>query len=278
MEIELRKNLWDFVRELRSEGITVLLTTHYLEEAENLCDRVGILRQGELMRIGPTGELVQQFTQRQVVLQLKNGAWDFHHSGFVGRTENVYRFQIPARQGDCELLSELGLAASEILDLRISEGNLEEALFASVGRFENESELALGAILGVVKKRDRTVHESGGADGRDPADQFESVPSHFRCEPGAKHSVGERDFVFGLSHSGLVMMGCLNNAFQNSSSSIVSAKFSGDLEDLRVSPLSEQQMIWALSIGGLVRGVMVGAVTFLSVPFSTRFTDPGDGP
>lgn len=62
---------------------------------------------------------------------------------------------------------------------------------------------------------------------------------------------------------GLVMMGCLNNAFQNSSSSIIAGKFGGDLEDFRVSPLSHQQVIWAMSLGGLVRGVVVGLVTFL---------------
>lgn len=62
---------------------------------------------------------------------------------------------------------------------------------------------------------------------------------------------------------GLVMMGVLNNAFQNSSSSVVSGKFSGDLEDLKVVPLNSQIIIWALSIGGLTRGLLVGLITFL---------------
>ena len=61
---------------------------------------------------------------------------------------------------------------------------------------------------------------------------------------------------------GLVMMGCLNNAFQNSSSSIASSKFSGDLEDYKVSPLGEQQIVWAVAVGGLVRGLVVAAITF----------------
>lgn len=61
---------------------------------------------------------------------------------------------------------------------------------------------------------------------------------------------------------GLIMMGVLNNAFQNSSSSIVSGKFSGDLEDLKVVPLTPQMIIWAMSIGGLTRGVMVGFITY----------------
>jgi len=62
---------------------------------------------------------------------------------------------------------------------------------------------------------------------------------------------------------GLVMMSVLNNAFQNSSSSIVSGKFAGDLEDLKVVPLSSNQIIWALSIAGLCRGLFVGLITFL---------------
>ena len=60
---------------------------------------------------------------------------------------------------------------------------------------------------------------------------------------------------------GLVMMSVLNNAFQNASSSIVSGKFSGDLEDWRTSPLNIYAILWALAFGGLTRGVIVGLIT-----------------
>jgi ABC-2 type transport system permease protein len=62
---------------------------------------------------------------------------------------------------------------------------------------------------------------------------------------------------------GLIMMAALNNAFQNSSSSVINAKFSGDIEDLRVAPLSNQEMIWAFGLGGVVRGFAVGSITWL---------------
>ena len=62
---------------------------------------------------------------------------------------------------------------------------------------------------------------------------------------------------------GLVMMACLNNSFQNTSSSIISSKFSGDLEDLKVAPFSAAQIIWALNLAALVRGLMVGSINFL---------------
>ncbi|MBV2168715.1 MAG: ABC transporter permease [Bdellovibrio sp.] len=62
---------------------------------------------------------------------------------------------------------------------------------------------------------------------------------------------------------GLMMMGLINNAFQNSSSSIVSSKFSGDLEDLRVAPVTDQEIIWAMSLGSVVRGTLVALITYL---------------
>jgi ABC-2 type transport system permease protein len=62
---------------------------------------------------------------------------------------------------------------------------------------------------------------------------------------------------------GLMMMGLMNNAFQNSSSSVVSSKFSGDLEDIRVAPITDNQIVWALSLGGLIRGTVVAVITFI---------------
>lgn len=62
---------------------------------------------------------------------------------------------------------------------------------------------------------------------------------------------------------GLVMMGCLNNAFQNTSSSIITSKFGGDLEDLKVAPIAHWQILAALSLAALVRGFVVALVTWL---------------
>lgn len=63
---------------------------------------------------------------------------------------------------------------------------------------------------------------------------------------------------------GLLMMSVLNNAFQNSSSSIISGKFSGDLEDWRISPLRESEILLAMALGGLTRGFVVGFITFIT--------------
>lgn len=71
---------------------------------------------------------------------------------------------------------------------------------------------------------------------------------------------------------GLVMMGCLNNAFANSSSSIITAKFGGDLEDFRISPISHSQIVWAMSIGGVIRGFTVAVLTWFVGTVFTRFS------
>ncbi len=62
---------------------------------------------------------------------------------------------------------------------------------------------------------------------------------------------------------GLVMMGCLNNSYQNSSSSVLGLKFSGEIVDLKVAPLRVQQIVWAMALGGLCRGLIVGMVIFI---------------
>jgi len=63
---------------------------------------------------------------------------------------------------------------------------------------------------------------------------------------------------------GLVMMGCMNNGYQNGSSSLLGMKFGGDIIDIKAAPLSPQQIVWAMSLGGLCRGLVVGLVVLIS--------------
>ena len=70
VDIELRQQLWDYVQELNRGGTTVVLTTHYLEEAENLCDRIAIINHGKLITNQPTAELVGMAREKSVVLTL----------------------------------------------------------------------------------------------------------------------------------------------------------------------------------------------------------------
>ncbi len=73
VDVELRNQLWQFVRELQKEGVSIVLTTHYLQEAEALCDRVGIINKGELKYVGNTREIIAQLTQKKVSLVTEQG-------------------------------------------------------------------------------------------------------------------------------------------------------------------------------------------------------------
>ncbi len=129
VDITLRETLWKFVLELQREGLSILLTTHYLEEAEQLCQRVGIINYGRLECVEPTQEVIQKFTQKKVVLQLKNPRTFV--SPYLQHSEaNNFTFRVPMEKGLGDLLSELKVGSQEIDDVRIVEGTLEEAFVA----------------------------------------------------------------------------------------------------------------------------------------------------
>jgi ABC-2 type transport system ATP-binding protein len=113
VDVELRTQLWQFVRELQQEGVSIVLTTHYLQEAEALCDRVGIINKGELKYVGPTREIINQLTQKKV--------------NIVTQTGEKVNLLLGKEQGLGELLRTKGISLDQIKDLNMTEGTLEEA-------------------------------------------------------------------------------------------------------------------------------------------------------
>ncbi|MEW6123820.1 MAG: ABC transporter ATP-binding protein [Pseudomonadota bacterium] len=70
VDVELRRDMWRLVRQLRDEGVTIILTTHYLEEAEEMADRIGVIRKGELMLVEEKATLMRQFGQKRLTIHL----------------------------------------------------------------------------------------------------------------------------------------------------------------------------------------------------------------
>lgn len=84
VDVELRRQLWELVEEMNAEGVTVVLTTHYLEEAEELCDRIAIINHGQLIANKPTRELVDMAREKIVTLTLDRDAHELpSHPAFV---------------------------------------------------------------------------------------------------------------------------------------------------------------------------------------------------
>src|SRR5262249_32615835 len=71
VDVELRQGMWQVVRELRASGVTIILTTHYIEEAEEMADRVGVISKGEIILVENKAELMRKLGKKQLTLQLQ---------------------------------------------------------------------------------------------------------------------------------------------------------------------------------------------------------------
>lgn len=134
VDIELRESLWRFVEELRKEGMSILLTTHYIQEAEQLCDRIGVIQKGRLRCFGPTRTLINQLTKREVVIKLKmNPVQKLNHPYLFRSNGREWVFHLPAEMGVGDLLASVKIDVREIEDLAIREGSLEDVLRSVLG-------------------------------------------------------------------------------------------------------------------------------------------------
>ncbi len=131
VDIELRSSLWTFVKELKEEGVTILLTTHYLEEAEALCDRIGVLHLGELLRSGATKDLIKDLTQRFLHLEFSEDL-EINHEFLLSSEGLTKVFKMPSNAKVGDIIKDLGDKVAAIADLHLVEGNLEDAFKAIV--------------------------------------------------------------------------------------------------------------------------------------------------
>ncbi len=131
VDVELRHTLWEFVREINAEGTTILLTTHYLEEAEEMCGRLAIMHHGELIALEPTAALLERMGGRDLVVQidplLKEVPVALQGRGAQLSAEGR-QLTIPlnANSGVAELLALLTRAGLTVTDLETRRAGLEE--------------------------------------------------------------------------------------------------------------------------------------------------------
>jgi ABC-2 type transport system ATP-binding protein len=134
VDVELRKAMWNVVRELRESGVTVILTTHYIEEAEQMADRVGVINHGEVILVRETASLMRELGKKQLSLVLNEPlpAIPASLSGYGlelldGGTELVYTYDSQReRTGITALLGELEKEGIAFHDLDTSQSSLEE--------------------------------------------------------------------------------------------------------------------------------------------------------
>jgi ABC-2 type transport system ATP-binding protein len=134
VDVELRKDMWQIVRALRASGVTIILTTHYIEEAEDMADRVGVINKGEIILVEEKAELMRKLGKKRLTLQVaeKLGAVPATLAAFnltLGGEghELIYDYDPRAeRTGVATLLDELSKSGIRIRDLRTTQSSLEE--------------------------------------------------------------------------------------------------------------------------------------------------------
>jgi ABC-2 type transport system ATP-binding protein len=143
VDVELRKDMWEVVRSLRAAGVTIILTTHYIEEAEEMADRVGVINKGELILVEDKTELMRKLGKKELKLELQRkldrvppelAAYKLSLS--ADGHELVYTYDTQAeRPGITRLLDELARLDIRLKDLHTSQSSLED-IFVDLVRQE----------------------------------------------------------------------------------------------------------------------------------------------
>jgi ABC-2 type transport system ATP-binding protein len=145
VDVELRREMWALVRSLRDTGVTIILTTHYIEEAEEMADRIGVITKGEIILVEDKSELMRKLGKKQLTLQLREplaelpaalGAYALALAS--GGNDLIYTYTDTHEQpgggvGIVQLLKDLGDTGVQFKDLHTTQSSLED-IFVSLVR------------------------------------------------------------------------------------------------------------------------------------------------
>ncbi len=134
VDVELRRDMWQVVRALRDSGVTIILTTHYIEEAEEMADRIGVINKGEIILVEEKAELMRKLGKKRLTLHLlakldaiPEALAPYRLDLSAGGTEVIYTYDTQAeRTGITALFKDLANAGIRFKDLHTDQSSLEE--------------------------------------------------------------------------------------------------------------------------------------------------------
>lgn len=134
VDVELRKDMWNVVRDLQASGVTIILTTHYIEEAEAIADRIGVISKGQILLIEETTSLMQRMGNKEMVIELQCPVAEVPEALRVYNlrttedpTKLIYGYDIRAeRTGITKLLRDLSAAGLVLRDVQTRQSSLED--------------------------------------------------------------------------------------------------------------------------------------------------------
>jgi ABC-2 type transport system ATP-binding protein len=133
VDVELRRQLWEYVRRINAEGVTILLTTHYLEEAQELCDTIAIMNRGQVVACEPTPQLLRRLDTRNVVVTPEGEAAPPELKGFDVHARPGGAFAVTYRKGQSsveQVLAAVRAAGVTIADITTEDPDLEDVFLA----------------------------------------------------------------------------------------------------------------------------------------------------
>ena len=147
VDVDLRRDMWALVRRLREDGVTVILTTHYIEEAEEMADRVGVIDKGQLVIVEEKTALIERLGRKRLIVELRDplAAVPAALDGLdvaLGDEGRRLTYSFDARReenGIADLMHRLAAAGIEIRDLATRQTTLEEIFVGLVGRGKSEN-------------------------------------------------------------------------------------------------------------------------------------------
>jgi len=134
VDVELRKDMWKIVNKLRNQGVTIILTTHYIEEAEEIADRVGVISNGELLLVEKKDELMQSLGKKQLVIDLKepvkeipSSLKEYNIELNDSGTQICYTYVVKDATADVsEILNKITNSGLLLKDLKVEQSSLED--------------------------------------------------------------------------------------------------------------------------------------------------------
>ncbi|WP_226663329.1 ABC transporter ATP-binding protein [Microbulbifer aggregans] len=150
VDVELRRDMWEMVRGLRESGVTIILTTHYIEEAEEMADRIGVINHGQIVLVEEKNTLMQKLGKKQLAIQLQapiaqlpEALKAFELEIIDEGNQLIYTFDTQREHtGIAELLRGLNQQGIEFKDLHSSESSLEEIFVNLVHQNQSERQQA----------------------------------------------------------------------------------------------------------------------------------------
>ena len=134
VDVELRKDMWKIVKKLRSQGVTIILTTHYIEEAEEIAERVGVINNGELLLVEKKDELMESLGKKQLLIDLKepvkkipSSLKEYNIELNEDGTQISYTYVVKDETADVsQVLHEITNSGLLLKDLKVEQSSLED--------------------------------------------------------------------------------------------------------------------------------------------------------